>query len=165
MRDARGGWKGADTALLRDYLHAATAVGRMAAAAKAVELGYGIVVDPGRPGRLGGWAIAGIPAEVCELHSTRSAQITAAVGPDASSTCAASVAARATGTARRRPASRTSTRWHDELTAAGHPPADLLAAAEAAGSAYQLPEFDLEELASESCSARVGAWRVRRPSR
>jgi len=29
MRDARGGWKGADTAFLRDHLHAATAVGRM----------------------------------------------------------------------------------------------------------------------------------------
>jgi hypothetical protein len=34
MRDARGGWKGADTAFLRDHLHAATAVGRMAAAAR-----------------------------------------------------------------------------------------------------------------------------------
>ncbi|MGO9963105.1 MAG: MobF family relaxase, partial [Acidimicrobiales bacterium] len=149
MRDARGGWKGADTAFLRDHLHAATAVGRMAAAAKAVELGYGIVADPGPSGRLGGWAIAGIPAEVCELHSTRSAQITAAVGPDASY-AARSVAARATRD--RKAEVRVEdllTRWHDELTAAGHPPADLLAAAEAAGSAYQLPEVDLEELASE----------------
>ena len=74
MRDARGGWKGADTAFLRDHLHAATAAGRMAAAAKAIELGYAIVADPGPSGRLGGWAIGGIPAEVCELHSTRSAQ-------------------------------------------------------------------------------------------
>ena len=41
------------------------------------------------------------------------------------------------------------TQWQDELTAAGHPPADLLAAIEAAGSAYQLPEVDLEELAGE----------------
>jgi hypothetical protein len=64
------------------------------------------VADPGPSGRLGGWAIAGIPAEVCELHSTRSAQISAAVGPDASYR-ARSVAARATGTARNRFSSRT----------------------------------------------------------
>ena len=47
MGDARGGWKALDTALLRDHLHAATAIGCMAAAAKAVELGYGIEPDPG----------------------------------------------------------------------------------------------------------------------
>ena len=149
MRDARGGWKGADTAFLRDHLHAATAVGRMAAAAKAVELGYGIVADPGPSGRLGGWAIAGIPAEVCELHSTRSAQITAAVGPDASY-AARSVAARATRD--RKAEVRVEdllTRWQDELTAAGHPPAALVAAIEAAGSGYQLPKVDLEEFAGE----------------
>ncbi len=149
MRDARGGWKDADTAFLRDHLHAATAVGRMAAAAKAVELGYGIVADPGPSGRLGGWAIAGIPAEVCELHSTRSAQITTAVGPDASY-AARSVAARATRD--RKAEVRVEdllARWQDELTAAGHPPADLVTAIEEAGSAYQLPKADLEELAGE----------------
>ena len=64
--------EGARTAFVRDHLHAATAVGRMAAAAKAVELGYGIEADGGPSGRLGGWAITGIPAEVCEAHSTRS---------------------------------------------------------------------------------------------
>ena len=63
MGDERGGWKGLDTGLFRDHLHAATAVGRMAAAAKAVELGYGIEADPGPSGRLGGWAIAGIPGK------------------------------------------------------------------------------------------------------
>jgi conjugative relaxase-like TrwC/TraI family protein len=149
MRDARGGWKGADTAFLRDHLHAATAVGRMAAAAKAVELGYGIVADPGPSGRLGGWAIAGIPDEVCELHSTRSAQITAAVGPDASY-AARSVAARATRDRKAEvPVEDLLTRWQEELTAAGHPPADLLAEIETAGSTYQLPEVDLEQLAGE----------------
>jgi conjugative relaxase-like TrwC/TraI family protein len=149
MYDARGGWKGADTAFLRDHLHAATAVGRMAAAAKAVELGYGIVADPGPSGRLGGWAIAGIPAEVCELHSTRSAQITAAVGPGASY-AARSVAARATRDRKAEvPVEDLLTRWQDELSAAGHPPADLLAAVEAAGSSYQLPVADLEQLAGE----------------
>ena len=149
MRDARGGWKGADTAFLRDHLHAATAVGRMAAAAKAVKLGYGIVADPGPSGRLGGWAIAGIPDEVCELHSTRSAQITAVVGPDASY-AARSVAARATrGRKAEVRVEDLLTRWQDELTTAGHPPADLLAEIEAAGSTYELPEVDLEQLAGE----------------
>src|SRR5208283_3460474 len=74
MRDARGGWKGADTAFLRDHLHAATAVGRMAAAAKAVELGYAIVAVPGPSGRLGFLVIPGTPTSTCEPHSTRSAQ-------------------------------------------------------------------------------------------
>lgn len=79
-----GGWKGVDNALLRDHLHAATALGRMAAAAKAVELGYGIEADDGRSGRLGSWAITGIPDEVSDLHSIRSRQIDQAVGADAS---------------------------------------------------------------------------------
>ena len=78
MGDTRGGWKGLDTALLRDHLHAATAIGRMAAAAKAVELGYGIEADPGPSGRLGSFAISGIPKEAWEVHATRSAQIDAA---------------------------------------------------------------------------------------
>jgi conjugative relaxase-like TrwC/TraI family protein len=149
MRDARGGWKGADTAFLRDHLHAATAVGRMAAAAKAVELGYGIVADPGPSGRLGGWSIAGIPAEVCELHSTRSAQITAAVGPEASY-AARSVAARATRDRKAEvPVENLLARWQAELTAAGHPPAVLLGAVDTASSAYRLPTVDLEQLADE----------------
>ena len=53
MGDERGGWKALDTGLLRDHLHAATAIGRIAAAAKAVELGYGIEADAGPSGRLG----------------------------------------------------------------------------------------------------------------
>jgi conjugative relaxase-like TrwC/TraI family protein len=149
MRDARGGWKGADTALLRDHLHAATAVGRMAGAAKAVELGYGIVADPGPSGRLGGWAIAGIPAEVCELHSTRSAQITAAVGPEASYK-ARLVAARATRERKEEVlVEDLSARWQAELTAAGHPPEALAAEVESAAAAYERPVFDLEDLAGE----------------
>jgi conjugative relaxase-like TrwC/TraI family protein len=47
MKDGQGGWKAADTALWREHLHAATMVGRVAAARVAVELGYGIEVDPG----------------------------------------------------------------------------------------------------------------------
>ncbi len=147
MGDTRGGWKALDTAFVRDHLHAATAVGRMAGAAKAVELGYGIEADGGPSGRLGGWAITGIPAEVCEIHSTRSAQITAAVGADASY-AARAVAARATRDHKTdEPLRDLMFRWQAELTALGYPPAALDAAVEAAGLAYRPPAVDLEDLA------------------
>ena len=64
MKDEQGGWKAADTALWREHLHAATMVGRLAAARVAVELGYAIEPDPGPSGRLGHWKIAGVPDEV-----------------------------------------------------------------------------------------------------
>ena len=75
--------------------HAATAVGRIAAAARAVDLGYGIEPDPGTSGSLGSFAISGIPKEAWEFHATRSAQIDAAVGREASYE-ARSMAARTT---------------------------------------------------------------------
>jgi len=59
MNDATAGWKAADTALWREHLHAATMVGRVASARRAVELGYAIVADPGRRGA---WVIGGLPA-------------------------------------------------------------------------------------------------------
>ncbi|MHB8456247.1 MAG: MobF family relaxase, partial [Acidimicrobiales bacterium] len=153
MLDARGGWKGADTALLRDHLHAATAVGRLAGAREAVELGYGIVADAGPSGRLGGFAIAGIPDEVCAIHSKRSAQITDAVGTDASY-ASRSVAARATRDRKADvPVSDLLAGWQADLTAAGHPPAELLAAADAAGAAYERTEVDLELLAGDLLAA------------
>jgi conjugative relaxase-like TrwC/TraI family protein len=77
MDDAKGGWKGADTALWRQHLHAATVVGRMASARVAVELGYAIVRDDGPSGKLGHWAIAGVPEVVMEAHSKRAAEIEA----------------------------------------------------------------------------------------
>jgi len=77
MDDAKGGWKAADTALWREHLHAATMVGRVASAQRAVELGYGIVADDGPSGRLGHWAIAGVPDAVMEAHSKRAAEIDA----------------------------------------------------------------------------------------
>ncbi len=79
MLDGAGGWKGLDTASLRDELHAATMAGRLAAAAVAVERGYAIVPDTGPSGRLDHWAIAGIPAAVTEAFSTRSDEIEAAL--------------------------------------------------------------------------------------
>ena len=75
MKDERGGWKAPDTALWREHLHAATMTGRVAAARVAVGLGYAIEADPGPSGRLGHWKVAGIPAEVMELHSKRAAEI------------------------------------------------------------------------------------------
>ncbi len=68
MLDRRGGYKAPDTSLWREHLHAATMVGRMASARKAVDLGYAIEADHGPSGRLGHWAIAGIPNEALEVH-------------------------------------------------------------------------------------------------
>jgi conjugative relaxase-like TrwC/TraI family protein len=141
MRDERGGWKALDTGLVRDHLHAATAVGRMAAAAKAVALGYGIEPDPGPSGRLGAWAISGIPKDAWQVHATRSAQIDAAVGPEATYRARA-IAARAT---RDRKAHEhvedLVARWRDELARAGYPPPELATAVERAGLEYKRPEL------------------------
>ncbi len=139
MGDARGGWKALDTAQLRDHLHAATAIGRMAAAAKAVELGYGIEPDPGPSGRLGSFAISGVPKEAWEVHATRSAQIDAAVGRDASYQ-ARSMAARTTRDKKEHTmVEDLLPRWRAELAEAGYPPAELAAAVERAGRAYVPP--------------------------
>jgi conjugative relaxase-like TrwC/TraI family protein len=153
MGDERGGWKGLDTGLLRDHLHAATAVGRMAAAAKAVELGYGIEADPGPSGRLGGWAIAGIPREAWDVHASRSAQIDEAVGPDASYQ-ARSVAARATRDRKaHEPVQDLVGRWRDELARAGYPPVELGASVERAAMAYVPPDMEvLDSVAGELLS-------------
>ena len=75
MLDERGGWKALDTGGLRDLVHAATMAGRLAAAATAVELGYGIAPDAGPSGRLDHWRIDGIPDEILEVFSKRSADI------------------------------------------------------------------------------------------
>ncbi|HJV09562.1 MAG TPA: MobF family relaxase, partial [Acidimicrobiales bacterium] len=77
MGDVRGGWKAADMSLLRDHLHAATMVGRVAGAREAVRLGYAIEADDGPSGRLGQWAVAGVAPEAMEVHSKRAAEITA----------------------------------------------------------------------------------------
>ena len=150
MGDERGGWKGLDTGQLRDHLHAATAVGRMAGAAKAVELGYGIEADPGPSGRLGGWAISGIPKEAWEVHASRSAQIEDAVGPDASYR-SRSIAARATRDRKGHDkVEDLAGRWRAELARAGYPPVDLVNAVERAGLAYQPPALEvLDDLAGQ----------------
>jgi conjugative relaxase-like TrwC/TraI family protein len=75
MRDTTGGYKALNSAQLRDRDEAATMVGRLYSAAKAIELGYAIEPDRGRRGRARDWRIVGIPAEVCEVFSKRSDQI------------------------------------------------------------------------------------------
>jgi conjugative relaxase-like TrwC/TraI family protein len=75
MLDARGGYKGLYSALVRDTAEAAAMAGRLRSAARAIELGYAIELDPGESGRARDWRIAGIPAEVCEIFSKRSDQI------------------------------------------------------------------------------------------
>ena len=124
MFDERGGWKGAHTALIREHVHAATAVGRMAAARKAIELGYGIVPDNGPSGRLRHWAIAGVAQEVMDLHSKRSDEIDDALDEAGfHSYRARGIAARTSRTAKRFEAvDDLVPRWRQELTDIGwHP--------------------------------------------
>src|SRR3546814_6328453 len=47
MLDTKGGYKALDSAALRDTVEAATMVGRLHSAARAVELGFTIEADPG----------------------------------------------------------------------------------------------------------------------
>ena len=75
MLDAKGGWKGLYSALVRDLAEAACMAGRMASAAKAIELGYAIELDPGDSGRARDWRIVGIPTAVCDLYSKRRDEI------------------------------------------------------------------------------------------
>ena len=128
MDDGKGGWKAVDTAALRDILHAATAFGRVASAAKAVELGYAIESDDGPTGRLGHWRIAGMPEGACQLFSKRSAEITAAVESKGYDTYQArQTAARDTRkTKRHTPPADIMDGWIFELSAAGYTPEGML---------------------------------------
>jgi conjugative relaxase-like TrwC/TraI family protein len=128
MADGKGGWKAVDTAALRDVLHAATAFGRVASAAKAIELGYAIEADDGPSGRLGHWRIAGMPEGACQLFSKRSAEITAAVESKGYDTYQArQTAARDTRkTKRHTPPADLVDGWILELSAAGYTPEGML---------------------------------------
>jgi hypothetical protein len=139
MQDAKGGTKAPDTTLWREHLHAATMVGRVASAAKAVELGYGIEADPGPSGKLGHWKITGIPDTALAVHSKRSVEINQALADKGFATYQArQVAARETRkTKRHTPVEELMPRWRAELTHAGFPPEQLFADIERAGLAYQ----------------------------
>ncbi|MHB1929115.1 MAG: AAA family ATPase [Acidimicrobiales bacterium] len=148
MLDDTGGWKAATTALWREHLHAATQVGRVAAAAKAVELGYGIAADSGPSGRLRHWRIAGIPAEILELHSKRAAEITAAVEERGTDTYRArGVAARTTRAAKRHVSEgELVARWRAELASIGWSVAAVNEAVDAASQSRIAGEPSLNEL-------------------
>src|SRR5581483_8190935 len=112
-----GGWKAADTTLWREHLHAATIVGRAAAARVAVGLGYGIAPDHGPSGRLGHWQILGIPDEVLEVHSKQAPEIEESVEAKGQSRYRARIiAARQTRTVKRHTLlGELMPRWHGEL--------------------------------------------------
>jgi conjugative relaxase-like TrwC/TraI family protein len=134
MKDGKGGWKAADTALWREHLHAATMVGRVAAARLAVELGYAIEADPGPSGRLRHWQIAGVPDAVIDTHSKRAAEIDAECQRRGDhSSQARAVAARNTRTAKEHGVEgELVTRWRGELASIGWPVGRLAAAIDSA---------------------------------
>ena len=102
MRDAKCGFKALDSAMLRDLTEAATMVGRLHAAAKAIELGYAIEIDQGTSGRARRWRIVGIPDQLCELYSKRADEIAKFLEDRGQSSYRArNIAARATRTIKR----------------------------------------------------------------
>jgi conjugative relaxase-like TrwC/TraI family protein len=128
MRDNRGGWKAADTALWRHKLMDATRHGQEASAREAERLGYG--VDRPEDGSLRHWAIRGVPDKVLKVHSKRAAQIAAEAPEDGDwSYQSRSVAARATRAQKGdETPEQLMPRWRDELESVGWP-VDRLAAA------------------------------------
>jgi conjugative relaxase-like TrwC/TraI family protein len=149
MLDRKGGWKGADMIQWQDHLHAATIIGRWHAALKARELGYAVVADRGPSGRLGHWAVAGVPEAVMENHSKRAAEITAECDDvDYHSYRARQVAARATRKAKGHLAPEDLMgRWQGENAALGWPVEALAAAVDAAGADPNLKPQPLDAAA------------------
>ncbi|MDQ3680129.1 MAG: AAA family ATPase, partial [Actinomycetota bacterium] len=157
MADETGGHKAADTALWREHVHAATMVGRVASAAVAVELGYAIRPDDGPSGRLGHWAIDGIPEEALDVHSKRAVQITAAVAAKGYDTYQArQVAARDTRRAKAyRPVADLVWHWQGELADAGYPVDELLSSVQRAGAERALRPERLEQKEMSALVAEV----------
>lgn len=156
MLDDAGGFKGLDSAALRDTVEAATMVGRLQSAARAVELGFDIEPDDGPSGNLRHWRIVGIPTEVCELFSKRADEIAehlASTGRHGYR--ARGIAARATRSVKR----HTGTEdllptWRDELESAGWPferlAAHLADSQQAArGLPFPLTTGEIEALAAD----------------
>ena len=139
MCDDKGGTKAPDTTLWREHLHAATMVGRLAAAKVAVDLGYGIEADDGPSGKLGHWKIAGIPDGALAVHSKRAAEIDEALAEQGFATYQArQVAARETRKAKRHTAvDDLLPLWRAELEKAGFPPDELAGQVARAGRGYQ----------------------------
>ena len=141
MLDARGGWKALDTAALRDIVHGATMAGRVASAAKAVELGYAITPDAGPSGKLDHWKVDGIPDAVIEVFSKRSGDIddeVEAKGFD--SPRARGVAARNTRSAKSdEDEGSLSARWQAELQEIGWPARRILRHLDHAAAVHHQP--------------------------
>lgn len=154
MLDEVGGWKAADTALWREHLRAATAYGRLCSASVAIDLGYGIVADDGPSGRLGHWAIAGVPDEVMAMHSRRAAEIDEAIGsPAESSYRQRAIAARRTRSAKRHEqVTDLMARWQSEIEAGPYTIAGIAADVDRNRHQRITPELndrDLDRLAAE----------------
>jgi conjugative relaxase-like TrwC/TraI family protein len=155
MADPAGGWKAADTALWRDELHAATMVGRLAAAPTAVEAGLAIEADRGPSGQLRHFRIAGIPDQVLEVHSKRGAEIDAHLGGKGfTSARARGVAARETRKQKRfEPVGQLMGRWRAELAEVGWPVSRLRDSIERSATDARL----LASSADDSGVGRAGA--------
>jgi conjugative relaxase-like TrwC/TraI family protein len=123
MFDEAGGFKALDSAALRDTVEAATMVGRLYSAARAVELGFEIERDDGPSGRLRHWRIVGIPDAVCDVFSKRADEIAEHLATTGhTSYRARGIAARATRTIKRHTGlDELLPQWQAELAAAGWP--------------------------------------------
>jgi conjugative relaxase-like TrwC/TraI family protein len=156
MLDGPGGFKGLDSAALRDTVEAATMVGRLHAASRAVELGFEIAPDDGPSGRLRHWRIAGVPEAICEVFSKRSDEIAEHLAETGhSSYRARGVAARASRAVKRHTGvDELLPHWQAEAAAAGWPVDRLageLAMAQAPDRALPFPlsTSEIEALAAE----------------
>jgi len=156
MLDDRGGHKGLDSTALRDTGEAATMVGRLHSAARAVELGFKIEPDNGPSGKLRHWRIVGVPEDVCDLFSKRSDEISAypaATGHD--SYRARAVAARESSAAKRDTGvDELMPRWRAELDSVGWSVDRLLETLETArrpdgALPFWLTDQQVEDLAAE----------------
>ena len=114
----------------------------MAAARKAIELGYGIVSDDGPSGRLRHWAIAGVPQQAMDLHSKRSDEIDDALDEARfDSYRARGIAARTSRSAKRFEAvDDLVPRWRQDLTDIGRRPDRIIESVRNADSRRISPE-------------------------
>jgi conjugative relaxase-like TrwC/TraI family protein len=156
MLDDQGGIKALDSAALRDTVEAATMVGRLHSARRAVELGFDIEPDPGPSGHLRHWRIVGVPDAVCELFSKRSDDIAEHLARTGHTGYRArGVAARATRSVKRHTGvDELIPTWHQELDALGWPMERLsehLAQSEIRTRVLRFPLTDAEigQLAAE----------------
>jgi conjugative relaxase-like TrwC/TraI family protein len=156
MLDRKGGFKGLDSAALRDTVEAATMVGRLHSAARAVELGFRITRDDGPSGRLRHWRIEGVPVEVCELFSKRADEIAEALEESGHGTYrAANIAARDSRAPKRHTGvDQLVPEWHRELAELGWPIERLAAHLEAhrdrtRGLSFPMTDAELDRLLGE----------------